>query len=50
MIRIYRLVAKGFSFGQDFIEAWGRGIPKIKDCRIPAGNDIPEFIRQEYLR
>ncbi len=30
-------------FGWDFIEAWGRGIQKIKDSCIWAGNGIPEY-------
>ena len=36
------LVANTF-FRSGFIEAWGRGIQKIKDSCISAGNDIPEY-------
>ncbi len=36
------LIANTF-FRAGFIEAWGRGIQKIKDSCILAGNDIPEY-------
>lgn len=36
------LIANTF-FRAGFIEAWGRGIQKIKDSCISAGNDIPEY-------
>ena len=36
------LIANTF-FRAGFIEAWGRGIQKIKDSCIQAGNDIPEY-------
>lgn len=35
------LIANTF-FRAGFIEAWGRGIQKIKDSCIQAGNDIPQ--------
>ena len=36
------LIANTF-FRAGFIEAWGRGIQKIKDSCVLAGNDIPEY-------
>lgn len=36
------LIANTF-FRAGFVEAWGRGIQKIKDSCILAGNDIPEY-------
>lgn len=37
-------------FRAGFIEAWGRGIQKIKDSCISAGNDIPEYkVRKEDI-
>lgn len=36
------LIANTF-FRAGFIEAWGRGIQKIKDSCILAGNDIPDY-------
>lgn len=36
------LIANTF-FRAGFIEAWGRGIQKIKDSCASAGNDLPEY-------
>lgn len=36
------LIANTF-FRAGFIEAWGRGIQKIKDSCVLVGNDIPEY-------
>ncbi|MCM1100554.1 MAG: hypothetical protein NC079_02220 [Clostridium sp.] len=36
------LIANTF-FRAGFVEAWGRGIQKIKDSCILAGNEIPEY-------
>ena len=36
------LIANTF-FRSGFIEAWGRGIQKIKDSCASAGNDLPEY-------
>lgn len=43
------LIANTF-FRAGFIEAWGRGIQKIKDSCISAGNDIPQyFVKKEDI-
>ena len=43
------LIANTF-FRAGFIEAWGRGIQKIKDSCISAGNNIPEYnIKKEDI-
>lgn len=44
-IRVYddRIMVANTFFRAGFIEAWGRGIQKIKDSCILAGNEIPEY-------
>lgn len=43
------LIANTF-FRAGFIEAWGRGIEKIKDSCLSAGNPLPEYeIKQEEI-
>ena len=43
------LIANTF-FSAEFIEAWGRGIQKIKDSCIMARNDIPEYsVKKEEM-
>ena len=43
------LIANTF-FRAGFIEAWGRGIQKIKDSCVLAGNDIPEnYVKKEDI-
>ena len=43
------LIANTF-FRSGFIEAWERGVQKIKDSYIMAGNDIPEYsVKKEEM-
>lgn len=43
------LIANTF-FRSGFIEAWGRGIEKIKDSCMQTGNPLPEyFVKKEDI-
>lgn len=39
-----KLCHRTFCYRAGFIEAWGRGIEKIKDSCVEAGNPMPEYV------
>lgn len=52
-IRVYanKIIIANTFFWAGFIEAWGRGIEKIKDSCTEAGNPMPEYVvKKEDIR